>query len=917
MRTSQQNEIITHESDNIALAKKILSGQDTDFEAMFALAKKLKNERAFSFARRVLEYARRKPEAQHPDNRLKLAQQLALVTYKDPDLPPDEKFDHALDILWNFAELGSTANQETLGLAGAIYKRRWELGGQKQHLERSLAYYLRGYLQGVAGDYGYTGINAAFVLNLISDQEENEARQANMSLQSTADRLSKAREIREKIVETLTEAVEKDTSFASQWWFLVTIAEAYFGLEQYDRARDWLKEAAKLEEVPEWERETTIRQLASLARLLDNRPIAPDAPRRSDARNALREALKEMYPNEHVAEAACASVFTGKVGLALSGGGFRAALYHIGVLARLAELDILRKVEALSCVSGGSIVGAHYYLEVRKLMREKTDQEITKKDYIEIVRRIECDFLAGVQSNIRTRVLANPITNLKMIFRSNYSRTLRVGELYEKKIFSRVQDGEGDEPRWLNGLIIRPKGESSNFQPKNDNWRRAAKVPILILNATTLNTGHNWQFTASWMGEPPSSINSEVDGNYRLRRMYYKDAPGVHKQIRLGHAVAASSCVPGLFEPLAMPDLYEEPDVEAYKKTDKKLVVRLVDGGVYDNQGTSGLMDQGCNILLVSDASGQMNTENDPGSGLLSVPLRTNSVLQTRVRVAQYRELSAQRRASILRGLMFIHLKKDLQVKPLDWIDCNDPQQFDDSGDYCAAPQRSLNSNHSLTSYNINKDAQERMAAIRTDLDSFSDGEARALMISGYRMTEFEFRRSLPELNQPDEGPEEWHFMKFEESLTRNDVPANMRKLLSVASYLAFKIWRAWRPLQAGAISITVALCVWILWFCWNNWNVPIVTIDFGEPDGDSWRLTWGAAALAATLMLALNRLPAFMRNILRLADYRKTTYEITVGVVMGVLGWIGAQAHLRVFDRLYLWWGSQKRMLGSQKDRR
>ena len=117
-----------------------------------------------------------------------------------------------------------------------------------------------------------------------------------------------------------------------------------------------------------------------------------------------------------MAEACCASAFTGKVGLALSGGGFRAALYHIGVLAKLAELDVLRKVEALSCVSGGSIVGAHYYLEVRKLMSEKPDQEITKDDYIEIVKRVERDFLAGVQTNIRTRVLANPFTNLKMIF---------------------------------------------------------------------------------------------------------------------------------------------------------------------------------------------------------------------------------------------------------------------------------------------------------------------------------------------------------------------------------------------------------------------------------------------------------------------------------------------------------------------
>ncbi|MCP5188758.1 MAG: hypothetical protein H6991_13405, partial [Pseudomonadales bacterium] len=41
---------------------------------------------------------------------------------------------------------------------------------------------------------------------------------------------------------------------------------------------------------------------------------------------------------------ALAEARAGKLGLALSGGGFRAALFHIGVLARLAECDLLRHV---------------------------------------------------------------------------------------------------------------------------------------------------------------------------------------------------------------------------------------------------------------------------------------------------------------------------------------------------------------------------------------------------------------------------------------------------------------------------------------------------------------------------------------------------------------------------------------------
>ncbi len=43
------------------------------------------------------------------------------------------------------------------------------------------------------------------------------------------------------------------------------------------------------------------------------------------------------------------------VGLALSGGGFRATLFHVGALWRLNELGYLPKLDRISSVSGGSI----------------------------------------------------------------------------------------------------------------------------------------------------------------------------------------------------------------------------------------------------------------------------------------------------------------------------------------------------------------------------------------------------------------------------------------------------------------------------------------------------------------------------------------------------------------------------------
>jgi NTE family protein len=49
---------------------------------------------------------------------------------------------------------------------------------------------------------------------------------------------------------------------------------------------------------------------------------------------------------------------TKRIGLALSGGGFRAAAFHLGVFRKLAGLRLLDKLDVLSCVSGGSIAGA-------------------------------------------------------------------------------------------------------------------------------------------------------------------------------------------------------------------------------------------------------------------------------------------------------------------------------------------------------------------------------------------------------------------------------------------------------------------------------------------------------------------------------------------------------------------------------
>lgn len=888
-------------------ARRILRGESPPPPSeMLALAQKLMGRRDFTTARRILGRAMLDLAlVEEQSLRVRIRQQAAVCTYKDMDLPADERLNRALEILSTSEPLSESVNQETLGIAGAIYKRKWEVDGQRRQLERSLFYYLRGYALGAPADRrsnifdylrgepaptvstkndrGYTGVNAAYVLDQLAHEEEKAASAADFDAEPARERREHARLIRQEIIRTLT--ARADAGEQMSWWDCATLGEAYFGTGDYAEAEKWLVTKAAGLDVPEWQYETTARQLAALAHLLD-------APGRSlaDLEQTPPWLTLKKFLNDDAQ--ALASTFTGKVGLGLSGGGFRASLYHIGVLAKLAELDVLRSVEVISCVSGGSIIGAHYYLELRKLLQEKrearTEEEyrsplpakardwITYQDYIDVVGRIAADFVAGVQRNIRTRVGAELVTNLKMIFGRNYSRTLRAGELYEREIFSRVADGGGGAERFLSDLFITPKEyreSGEGFSPKRDNWRRRSKVPVLILNAATLNTGHTWHFTASYMGEPPAGIDSQIDGNDYYRRMYYDEAPEGFRKVRLGHAVAASACVPGLFEPISLEGLY--PD----------RTVRLVDGGTCDNQGVGGLLEQDCNVILISDGSGQMGSQNQPSKGLLGVPLRSMDIVQARVRAAQFHELSARRRSGLLRGLMFIHLKEDLDVDPVDWVDCQDP--FDAGDDARPTYRRGT-----LTKYGIDKGVQRLLSGVRTDLDSFSDVESYALMTSGYRMTEQAFRQNcVPGFRAAGDGAA-WDFLAVEDGM-RGPGPENRRieKLLGVSGSRAFKVWMLSAPLKALAAVLALAAAALVFFVFWRySDSVILQAVTFGSI---------GLAILSYLLTQAATMV--FGKTAMAVIQIRSTLIRIAFGIAMALLGWLAARLHLHVFDRMFL----------------
>ncbi|GBC60598.1 hypothetical protein DENIS_1555 [Desulfonema ishimotonii] len=655
-------------------------------------------------------------------------------------------------------------------------------------------------------------------------------------------------------------------------------AEAALSDGAYSEAAEWL--ARLTDHGPsDGERDAIAHRLFALAGSLTD----PDAK---------KQVLRIFHTLMAEDAGAALAGFQNKVGLGLSGGGFRASLYHLGVLARLAETDVLRRVEVISTVSGGSIVGAMYYLEVRHLLMTKPDAEITREDYIEIVRRVQENFLAGIQSNLRIRAFSDFRENLKMIFSEGYSRSHRIGALYETLLFEKVKDDHpAGKPRHMADLLISPKDGVPDFKPRSSNWRRRAKVPVLLLNTTSLNTGHNWRFTGTYMGEPPGLLaEKEVDKNARYRRVRYPDAPTeALRNYRLGHAVAASASVPGLFEPLPLEGLY--PDS----------VVRLVDGGVHDNQGVAGLMDEKCTIIVCSDASGQMHDQNQPPDTLLSVLARSGSVTMDRVREEQYQELVA-RLDDRLQGLLFVHMKKDFPVPVRNWVGC--PAT-------AAGPDNPL-------PYGIALGVQKKIAEIRTDLDAFSDVEAYALMASGYLMAEQEAGAVLKRCadtgdvekwdgyaldaarSSADAGNPVWPFLELapvmKPSPDSQSQQADLEEQLRVGASMAFRIWQLSKCLRYGSLILAAVALAGIFRLIQAYWCAGL-------------SVTVGGVVLSALVVILPFIVPAAGRWFKRLF-ITKSARNVARDILIAFVGFFIARIHLSLSDPMFLKHGSLSRLM-------
>jgi len=720
-------------SEAVEAARRFIAGEHFSFAEADGVWRELKAQDELSLARLVV--GRLEAEEGVIDGipstaaRDELCQQHAFLTSKDPELSPATRHDMALDVLHRgFKELEDEGfvDPETLGIAGGIHKRRWRELGQLEDLRHSGVYYQRA-ARGPLGQEGYSQINAAFVQDLLAaagDDPENRRR--------------RARELRERIV--------GDLEPTSGWWNAASRAEAHLGLGNLKEATAAIKTAKG---IAPWKLQTTARQLAELAHLHSRGEGSPldDAQTEEFFRTLLGDSAEAMR-----------SAFVGKVGLALSGGGFRASFYHLGVLARLAELGALRHIEVLSCVSGGSIVGAYYWLGLRKRLLQ--EPQMGHRDYVDLVSDLIGKFEEAVATDLRSQLDTGAGSILWRFLKGERGALdpSKAADILEETFFLPLAEVKG--PLFMHDVAFTPLDHdaeltgSPGFNPRKHNWLRANNVPALVINATTINTGHAWHFTPTWMGESPWSVHEAADSVPRLEWAWYRPESGW--QIRLAEAVAASAAVPGLFSPLRIPDAYDG------------LTVELVDGGVYDNQGTTTLLAQGCNVILVSDAAGQLKLQRRPQTGLKGLGAyarRSMDTLMERIRQSNYADLAARLRTGLIRGLMLLHMKAGLDADPIR----------------LSFSQASFDLERSqLSPSGVRRDFQSVLGDLRTDLDAFTEDEARYLMACGYCMTERAVERELSQIPELVETPIEgdWVFSEAVGEITSTSPPTDARRRL-------------------------------------------------------------------------------------------------------------------------------------------
>jgi NTE family protein len=278
------------------------------------------------------------------------------------------------------------------------------------------------------------------------------------------------------------------------------------------------------------------------------------------------------------------------IALCLSGGGYRAMLFHLGSLWRLFAAGLLSRLDRVSSVSGGSIAAGVLGLGWNKLLLSSPpDLARFEKHVVLPIRN-----LAG--ETIDASAIIGGILLPGMI-------SEKVQAAYRKHLFgdATLQDLP-DQPRF-------------------------------VINATNVQSGALWRFSKPYMRD------------YRVGEV-------IKPTIPLALAVAASSAFPPVLSPLVMdldPDGYTAGSGKDLQREPYTSRVVLTDGGVYDNLGLETAWKR-YDTILVSDAGGKMKPQEEPKEDWARHSFRVLDLIDNQVRSLRKRQLIEAYRNKIRKG---------------------------------------------------------------------------------------------------------------------------------------------------------------------------------------------------------------------------------------------------------------------------
>ncbi|HEX6781599.1 MAG TPA: patatin-like phospholipase family protein [Solirubrobacterales bacterium] len=248
------------------------------------------------------------------------------------------------------------------------------------------------------------------------------------------------------------------------------------------------------------------------------------------------------------------------IALCLSGGGYRAMLFHVGTLWRLNEIGYLNQLRCVCSVSGGSITAAVLGLHWDDLQFDRKGTAVNFEE--EIVTPLR---------GLADRTLDVPAVLTGMV--PGVTVGGRLAAAYRRHLF-------GDAT--LRDLP------------------RVGRAPEFVIKATNLQSGVLWRFSREYAAD-------------------YKVGEIPRPEIPLATAVAASSAFPPLLGPVRLrlsEDDYKPNSGSGLQEPPFTTRPTLADGGVYDNLGQEVAWKR-CRTVLLSDGGGAAQPD---GGGLGPFP---------------------------------------------------------------------------------------------------------------------------------------------------------------------------------------------------------------------------------------------------------------------------------------------------------